>query len=117
MNVSMGTWRKTHRFLLALFLISFFCSCSSTGTAILFVSAESTSPDVATYDITITEGENEHSSGKLPVSHKFITTGLRVGECKVSGTAYDSDGDVLVEYGYDVELRKGQQERLTLRFQ
>ena len=79
--------------------------------------AESPSPDVTAYDVSITQGDDVHESVELPVTHRFITTGLRVGECKVSGTAYDSDGEALVEYGYDIELRKGHQERLTLRFQ
>lgn len=105
------------RRLLIPFLLIILSSCTSTDMAILQVFAESSSPDVAAYDVSITQGDDVHDSGELPVTHRFITTGLRVGECEVSGKAYDSSGEVLVEYGYEVELRRGHQERLTLRFQ
>ena len=105
------------RIILPFLLILILSACTSTDMVILQVFAESSSPDVVAYEVSITQGDDVHESGELPVTHRFITTGLRVGECKVIGTAYDSDGEALVEYGYDIELRKGHQERLTLRFQ
>lgn len=104
------------RYALTLLLLLILTSCASVQLPCnLIIRAESTAPNVVSYDVSIATEDKVHESGLIPIEYQFTTTGLNPGACSVSGEAYDADGESVTEYSYDLSLR-GQTEKLTLRF-